>query len=83
MRLAIFIGESIRNALDILDEQPAMVLEAMTEHAKRLQQSGNMPKHRHELRTAIIAYLEQRLHEAQAREHQLVQAITGGDLSHE
>jgi hypothetical protein len=76
-RVAILIGDSIRNALDMLDEQPAAVIEAMIERAKDLQLSGIAPKHRYKLRAAIIEYLEERLHEARARERQLAQAITG------
>jgi hypothetical protein len=76
-RVAILIGDSIGNALDMLDEQPAAVIEAMIERAKDLQLSGIAPKHRYKLRAAIIEYLEERLHEARARERQLAQAITG------
>ena len=79
-RVAILIGDSIRNTLDIIDEQPAAVLEVLIERGKRLHQSGNAPKHRHGLRIALIEYLEQRLQEAREREHQLAQAITGADL---
>jgi carbonic anhydrase len=81
-RVAILIGDNIRNALDMLDEQPTAVMEALIERGKQLQLSGNAPKHRHDLRAAFIKYLEQRLHEARARERRLAQAITGAeDLS--
>jgi hypothetical protein len=76
-RVAILCGESIRTALDMLDVQPAAVLEVLLEHAKRLQLSGNAPKHRYKLRAAIIEYLEERRHEAQRQEHRLAQAISG------
>lgn len=79
-RVAILIGDSVRNALDIIDEQPAAVLEVLIERGKRLHLSGNAPKHRHGLRIVLIEYLEQRLQEAREREHQLAQAITGADL---
>jgi hypothetical protein len=82
-RVAILIGDGIRNALDMLDEQPAAVLEVLIEHSRRLQLSGNAPKHRHQLRDALIEYFEQRLHEARARERQLAQAITGVDIPNE
>jgi hypothetical protein len=76
-RVAFLIGDSIRNALDMLDEQPAAVIEAMIKRGKDLQLSGNAPKHRYRLRAAVIEYLEERLHEARARERRLAQAITG------
>jgi len=76
-RAAILIGDNIRNALDLLDEQPAVVIEALIERAKLLDQSGNVPKHRHRFRIAMIEYLEQQLQEAVARERRLARAITG------
>jgi hypothetical protein len=42
-RVAILIGDSVRNALDIIDEQPAAVLEVLIERGKRLHLSGNAP----------------------------------------
>jgi hypothetical protein len=78
-RVAVLIGDNIRNALDMLDEQPTAVIEALIEHSKALQLSGNAPKHRHDLRAALIEYLEQRLHEATARERRLARAITGAE----
>jgi hypothetical protein len=76
-RVAILVGDNIRIALDIVDEQPAQVIEAMIKYSEDVQLSGNAPKHRHRLRAAIIEYLEERLHEAQVRERRLAQAITG------
>jgi hypothetical protein len=35
-RVAILIADSIKNALDMLDEQPAAVIEPMIERGKRL-----------------------------------------------
>ena len=78
--MAILIGDSIRNALDMLDQQPAAVIEAMIERAKDLQLPGIAPKHRYKLQAAIIEYLEQRLDKARVRERQLAQAVTGTDL---
>jgi hypothetical protein len=79
-RVTILVGDSLRNALAMLDEQPAAVLDALFERAKDLHLSGNAPKHRYKLRAALIEYLEERLHEGRARERQLAQAITGTDL---
>jgi hypothetical protein len=78
-RVAILVGEGLRNAGDLLDQQPAAVLEAILDRIKLLQLPGYAPKHRYKLRAAIIEYLEERLHEAQAREHRLAHAITGAE----
>jgi hypothetical protein len=78
-RVATLVGDNIRNGLDIIDEQPAAVLRALIERAKRTQLSGSAPKHRYRLRAAIIDYLEERLREAREREHRLAQAITGAE----
>ena len=71
----VLVVGNIRNALDLLDEQLANVIEAVTKRAKRAHQSGCGPKHRYRLRAAIIEYLEERLHEARALERRLAQAI--------
>jgi hypothetical protein len=76
-RVSILISESIRNALDLLDQQPAAVIEALIERTKQLQLSGNAPKHRYRMRAAMIEYAEERLHEARQWERQLAQAIAG------
>src|SRR5215475_16140351 len=77
-RVAILIGESLRLALDLLDEQPPTVIEAIVSLAKERQRTGNFPKHRRELREALIKYAEEVcLKEAYARERRLFQGITG------
>jgi hypothetical protein len=75
-RVAILIGESIRNALDLLDHQPACVLGAMIERHKQIQLSGNAPKHRYRLRAALIEYAEERLRDTQEWERHFTQALT-------
>jgi hypothetical protein len=67
VRVAVLIAEEIRNALNMVDEQPAAVIEALIEHDKHLQISGNVPKHKYSLRAANIEYLEQRLHVSASR----------------
>jgi len=79
-QVAIRIADTFRSALNMLDEQPAAILEAMIGYVEQLQRAGNVPKHRHKVRAVMIEYIEQRLHEARAREHRLAHAITGGDL---
>jgi hypothetical protein len=76
VRVACLIAESIRNALDLLDEQTPDVI-AMLEGAKEADRSGTLPKHRHDLRIAILKYMEDHaLKEARARQR-LFQGITG------
>ena len=55
-RAAVLIAESIRNALDLLDVQPPTVIEVIVSLAKERQRTGNFPKHRSELREALIKY---------------------------
>jgi hypothetical protein len=77
-RVAVLIVESIRNSLDLLDEQSPTVLEAMLDIGREHQRAGAFPKHRRELREAFIKYVEeQALKEARARERRLFQGITG------
>jgi hypothetical protein len=77
-RVAVLIVESIRNALDLLDEQSPTALEAMLELGKESQRAGTFPKHRRELREAFIRCVEeQALKEACARERRLFQGIKG------
>jgi hypothetical protein len=77
VRIACLIAESIKNALDLLDEQPPDVIEAMLEGAQEADRSGTLPKHRHELRVATLKYMENySLKEARARQR-LFQGITG------
>ena len=80
VRVAVLVADTIRNALNLIDEQPAAVLEAMVGAAEELQQSGGAPKHRYDIRAALIKYLKERRSEAEARERHLARAITGGDL---
>jgi hypothetical protein len=51
------IAESIRNALDLLDEQPPEVIEEMLEGAKEAERTGGLPKQRTALRAAILRYM--------------------------
>ncbi|MBO0758852.1 MAG: hypothetical protein J2P54_23645 [Bradyrhizobiaceae bacterium] len=76
-RVTIVVGENIRNSLDLLDQQPAAVLEGIIERVKQMQRSGNAPKHRYRLREALIEYLEERLHEAREWESAFVKDLTG------
>jgi hypothetical protein len=45
-----FIAESTRNALDLLEGQPADVIEAMVEDAKEAERAGGLPRQRTALR---------------------------------
>jgi Mg2+/Co2+ transporter CorB len=77
-RVAILVHDNIHNALSLLDEQPASVVEMLIEHAKELPRTSTL-KRRYKMRVAIIEYLEDRLHEARAQERQLAEAITGAE----
>ena len=74
--MAVLVGERLRLALDLLDEQPPTVLEAIVSLAKERQRTGNFPKHRREVREALIKYAEEVcLKEAHARDRRLFQGI--------
>jgi hypothetical protein len=45
-----FIAESTRNALNLLEEQPPDVIEAMVEGAEEAERAGGLPKQRTALR---------------------------------
>jgi hypothetical protein len=57
-RVACLIAESMRDVLDLLDEQPPDVIEAMLEGAKEAERAGGLPKQRTALRAAILKYME-------------------------
>jgi hypothetical protein len=50
-----FIAESIRNALNLPEEQPPEVIEAMVEGAKEAERAGGLPKQRTALRLKSAA----------------------------
>jgi len=78
-RVACLIFESIRTALDLLDEQSPVVIEALIEHTKDVQRTGYgvLKGPRHDVRQALIRYGEAVLEEARARERRLLEGITG------
>jgi hypothetical protein len=64
--------------LDLLEEQPPDVIEAMLEGSKEAEQTGGLPKQRAALRAEIRNYMaDYCLKEARARERRLFQGITG------
>jgi len=79
-RAAFGIAACIRSGLDVLDEQPPAVIEAMIEAARELQKSSsNAPEHRYRIRAAFIEYAEERLRVARRQEIELFRGITGPD----
>ena len=78
-RVACLIFESIRTALDLLDQQSPAVIEALIEHAKDVQRTGYgvLKGPRHDVRQALIEYGEAALEEARARERRWLEGITG------
>jgi hypothetical protein len=75
-RVACLIVESIRIALDLLDEQTPTVIQALIDYSKSLK--GD-PEPRRVLLQAIIKYGEIALEEAKARERRWLHGITGRD----
>ena len=76
IRVAAHIVETINRVLDLIDEQPSAVVDALIDYGKR-QQSQEHRKSRHDLVEALVAYGEATLKEARAREHRWLQGITG------
>jgi len=75
-RVASHIVETINRVLDLIDEQPTAVLEALIDYTKK-KQSQEHRNPRHDLDGAFVAYGQATLKEAQARERQSLQSITG------
>jgi hypothetical protein len=67
-RVAVYLAEAMRNALDLLDDQSPATREPLLELSEERQQAGAFSKHRRELREAFIKYVEEySLKEARAR----------------
>jgi hypothetical protein len=75
-RVAVMIAQLGDVVINILDEQPPVVIEAMLDHWKASLQTERRESRRF-LRQAMIVHLEAVLEEAKARERQLYQGITG------
>jgi hypothetical protein len=52
--VACLIAEGIKNALDLLDEPPPDVIEAMLEGAREAERAGKLLKHRTALSAEIL-----------------------------
>jgi hypothetical protein len=74
VRIAGMIVESIRHALDLLDEQPPSMLEPICDYLKDLQKTE---KFRRDIRKALCDYAEEALKESRERERRLYEGITG------
>jgi hypothetical protein len=79
IRSASHIVEIIKRAMDLTDEQPPPVLEALMDFCgeMRRQDSHYHNKEREGVRTAFHAYFKEALKEAQEREDKLFHALTG------
>jgi hypothetical protein len=75
-RVASHIVETINRVLDLIDEQPTAVVEALIDYGKQ-KQSQEHRKPRHDLGGALVAYGQATLKEARARERRLLEGITG------
>ena len=76
VRVASHIVETINRVLDLMDEQPTAVLEALIDYGKQ-KQSQEHRKPRHDLTEALVAYGQATLKEGQERERRWLQGITG------
>jgi hypothetical protein len=74
--VACHIVETINCVLDLLDEQPTAVVEALIDYANQRQRQERRGA-RQELGQALIAYGQAGLTEARARERRLLRGITG------
>ena len=73
-RIAGMIVESVRHALDLLDEQSPSMLEAICDYLKDLQRTENF---RRDIRKALCEYAEDALKQSRERERRLYEGITG------
>jgi len=69
-------GTPVRNASNLIDEQPAAVLGPMVGRAEDMQRSGTLPKYRYKVRAVPIEYFRERRDEAAGRERDLARAVT-------
>jgi hypothetical protein len=73
-RIAVLIVESICHGVDLIDEQPPAVNEALIEHFEKKVHERS--PHR-AIRQSLLDYSKEALVEARAREHRLYCGITG------
>jgi hypothetical protein len=75
-RVGVLIFQTIVNSVDLIDEQPTAVIEAVGEHAEKL--ICEQPKSpRNEFRTALKNYCQYAVAEAKTRERKLYYGLTG------
>jgi hypothetical protein len=75
-RVGVLIVQGIANSIDLIEEQPTAVIEAVGEHAdKLLREEPKSP--RREIREAFKNYCQHVLVEAKARERWLYYGLTG------
>ena len=77
-RMALLIVDMICTAMDMIEEQPSAIVEALIERAeKEIREESKSP--RLGVRKELRIYLEEQLKEARARERRLYRGITGED----
>jgi hypothetical protein len=75
-RVAVLIVESVHLGVNLIDEQPTAVVEAVRDHLEQVIRDD--PKSpRRELRDAMLGYCRYALEEARKRERRLYHGITG------
>jgi hypothetical protein len=75
-RVAVLIVENIKNLVELIEEQPSAVVEALIDHSIELNRAErDTPKR--QMRECYIKWCETVLEEAKRRERRLLQGIMG------
>jgi hypothetical protein len=79
VRTACHIVDAVQHLLDLVEDQPPGVIEAMLDHVREMQRATGhrVPPWRKKLREGILAAGEAAVSEARKREDSLYRAITG------
>jgi hypothetical protein len=77
--VAVLIVENIKNLVELIEEQPTAVVEALIDHSIELNRTErNTP--RRQLRDCYIKWCETILEETKRRERKLLHGITGMEM---
>jgi hypothetical protein len=75
-RVAVLIVEGLSNIMDLIEEQPSAVVEALLDYSKEKNRTEKDEPWR-EMRKHYIGWFEAVLEEAKRRERRLLHGITG------
>jgi hypothetical protein len=78
VRTACHIVDAVQHLLDLIEDQPPQVIEAILDYVRELQRTTGhrVPRWRKKLREGILATGEEVIREAREREDSLYRAIT-------